>query len=66
MFLDDMIDDTFMIINFSVIRAGIFLVGWRRYLSLHLMQLLHVHLVLLSHLLAEDVNLIESLLQLRF
>ena len=63
-FLDDMFYDAFVIMNFPVVRAREFLASRCGNLRLNLVQFHREHLMLLSHLLAKDLNLVKGLFQL--
>ena len=58
-FLDDMIYDTLVIINFIIVWTCEFFVRRWWYLSLYLMHFHHVQIMLLGHLLVEDLYLVE-------
>ena len=64
MFLDNVIDDPFMIVHLIVKWTLEFLISGCRYLSLCFLQFYHEHIVLLCHLLAQNLNLLECLLEL--
>jgi len=63
-FLDDMIDDSFVIMNFSIIRAWEFFAGRWRDLSPNLVYLYLEHIMLFGHLFAKNLNLVKCLFQL--
>ena len=63
-FLYDMFDDAFVIMNFSIVRAREFLASRCGNQRLNLVQFHREHLMLLSHLLAKNLNLVKSLFQL--